>query len=80
MKKPVFLLIERVQQKFINFWSVFTRIKINVCVSMRGCIMQVAQLLVAKVPSKQEILEKVRALRTALPKNFVFDRDEANAR
>ena len=80
MKKPDFLLIERVQQKFINFWSVFTRIKINVCVSMRGCIMQVAHLLVTKVPSKQEILEKVRALRTALPKNFVFDRDEANAR
>ena len=47
---------------------------------MRGCILQVAHLQVAKVPSKQEILAKVRALRAALPKNFVFDRDEANAR
>jgi hypothetical protein len=32
------------------------------------------------VPSKLEILAGVRELRTAIPQNFVFDRDEANAR
>jgi antitoxin MazE len=41
---------------------------------------QVSELLVAKVPSKLEILAGVRELRTAIPQNFVFDREEANAR
>jgi antitoxin MazE len=41
---------------------------------------QVSELVVAKAPSKQEILAGVRELRTPMPNNFVFDRDEANAR
>ncbi|MFY8183077.1 MAG: AbrB/MazE/SpoVT family DNA-binding domain-containing protein, partial [Polynucleobacter sp.] len=52
-------------------------LKLKQAVRQKG---QVSELLVAKVPSKLEILAGVRQLRTAIPKNFVFDRDEANAR
>lgn len=40
----------------------------------------VAQLLVERAPSKLEKLASVRELRAAFPKNFVFDREEANSR
>lgn len=40
----------------------------------------VAQLLVERAPSKLEKLASVRELRTAFPKNFEFDREEANSR
>jgi antitoxin MazE len=49
-------------------------LKLKQAVRQKG---QVSELLVAKVPSKLEILAGVR---TAMPQNFVFDRDEANAR
>jgi antitoxin MazE len=52
-------------------------LKLKQAVRQKG---QVSELLVAKVPSKLEILAGVRELRSAIPKNFVFDRDEANAR
>jgi antitoxin MazE len=52
-------------------------LKLKQAVRQKG---QVSELLVAKVPSKLEILAGVRELRTAIPQNFVFDRDEANAR
>jgi antitoxin MazE len=52
-------------------------LKLKQAVRQKG---QVSELLVAKVPSKLEILAGVRELRTAMPQNFVFDRDEANAR
>jgi antitoxin MazE len=52
-------------------------LKLKQAVRQKG---QVPELLVAKVPSKLEILAGVRELRTAMPQNFVFDRDEANAR
>jgi antitoxin MazE len=52
-------------------------LKLKQAVRQKG---QVSELLVAKVPSKLEILAGVRELRTAIPQNFVFDREEANAR
>jgi antitoxin MazE len=52
-------------------------LKLKQAVRQKG---QVSELLVAKVPSKLEILAGVRELRTAIPQNCVFDRDEANAR
>jgi antitoxin MazE len=52
-------------------------LKLKQAVRQKG---QVSELLVARVPSKLEILARVRQLRTAMPQNFVFDRDEANAR
>jgi antitoxin MazE len=52
-------------------------LKLKQAVRQKG---QVSELLVAKVPSKLEILAGVRELRTAMPQNFVFNRDEANAR
>jgi antitoxin MazE len=52
-------------------------LKLKQAVRQKG---QVSELLIAKVPSKLEILAGVRELRTAMPQNFVFDRDEANAR
>jgi antitoxin MazE len=52
-------------------------LKLKQAVRQKG---QVSELLVAKVPSKLEILAGVRELRTAMPQNFVFDREEANAR
>jgi antitoxin MazE len=52
-------------------------LKLKQAVRQKG---RVSELLVAKVPSKLEILAGVRELRTAIPQNFVFDRDEANAR
>ena len=41
---------------------------------------RLSEMLVAKVQSKLAILAEVRQLRNAMPQNFVFDRDEANAR
>jgi antitoxin MazE len=52
-------------------------LKLKQAVRQKG---QVSELLVAKVPGKLEILAGVRELRTAMPPNYVFDRDEANAR
>jgi antitoxin MazE len=52
-------------------------LKLKQAVRQKG---QVSELLVAKVPGKLEILAGVRELRTAMPQNYVFDRDEANAR
>jgi antitoxin MazE len=52
-------------------------LKLKQAVRQKG---QVSELLIAKAPSKLEILAGVRELRTAMPQNFVFDRDEANAR
>jgi antitoxin MazE len=52
-------------------------LKLKQAVRQKG---QVSELLVAKAPSKLEILAGVRELRTAMSPNFVFDRDEANAR
>ncbi len=52
-------------------------LKLKQAVRQKG---QVSELLVAKAPSKLEILAGVRELRTTMPPNFVFDRDEANAR
>jgi antitoxin MazE len=34
----------------------------------------------ARKPGRDELLERLRALRGRLPADFVFDRDEANAR
>jgi antitoxin MazE len=52
-------------------------LKLKQAVRQKG---RVSELLVTKVPSKLEMLAGVRELRTAMPQNFVFDRDEANAR
>jgi antitoxin MazE len=52
-------------------------LKLKQAVRQKG---QVSELQVAKVPSKLEILAGVRELRSAIPKNYAFDRDEANAR
>lgn len=41
---------------------------------------QVSELLVSKEPSKLEILAGVRKLRSPIPKNYAFNRDEANSR
>jgi antitoxin MazE len=41
---------------------------------------QVSELLVSKEPSKLEKLASVREFRSAIPKNYAFNRDEANAR
>jgi antitoxin MazE len=35
---------------------------------------------VARKPGRDELLERLRALRGRLPADFVFDRDEANGR
>jgi len=35
---------------------------------------------VARKPGRDELLERLRALRGRLPADFVFDRDEANER
>ena len=38
------------------------------------------EFLLARKPSRDELLERLRAFRCRLPADFVFDRDEANAR
>lgn len=38
------------------------------------------QFGVARKPSRQELLRRLRAFRGRLPPDFKFDRDEANAR
>ena len=38
------------------------------------------QLGVARKPSREELLKRLRAFRGRLPADFKFDRDEANAR
>jgi antitoxin MazE len=35
---------------------------------------------VSRKPTRQELLERLRKFRGRLPEDFVFDRDEANAR
>jgi antitoxin MazE len=34
----------------------------------------------ARKPSRDDLLKRLRALRGRLPADFIFDRDEANAR
>ncbi len=36
--------------------------------------------LIARKPGREDMLQRLRALRGKLPRDFVFDRDEANAR
>jgi antitoxin MazE len=46
-------------------------------------VMRVAdarELVVARKPSREDILARLRPFRGRLPEDFVFDRDEANAR
>jgi antitoxin MazE len=38
------------------------------------------ELAVTRKPSRDELLERLRAFRGRLPDDFKFDRDEANAR
>jgi antitoxin MazE len=38
------------------------------------------QFSVARKPSREELLKRLRAFRGRLPADFKFDRDEANAR
>jgi len=38
------------------------------------------ELEVARKPSREELLKRLRAFRGRLPADFKFDRDEANAR
>ncbi|MGE0714291.1 MAG: AbrB/MazE/SpoVT family DNA-binding domain-containing protein [Alphaproteobacteria bacterium] len=38
------------------------------------------ELVVARKPSRDELLERLRAFEGRLPADFKFDRDEANAR
>jgi antitoxin MazE len=38
------------------------------------------QLGVARTPSREDLLSRLRAFRGRLPADFKFDRDEANAR
>jgi antitoxin MazE len=38
------------------------------------------EFAIARLPSRDERLERLRALRGRLPADFVFDRGEANAR
>ena len=38
------------------------------------------QFAVARKPSREELLKRLRAFRGRLPADFKFDRDEANAR
>ncbi|HWD59652.1 MAG TPA: AbrB/MazE/SpoVT family DNA-binding domain-containing protein [Stellaceae bacterium] len=38
------------------------------------------QLEVARKPSREELLKRLREFRGSLPSDFKFDRDEANAR
>ena len=52
-------------------------LKLKQAVRQRG---QVSELLVIKAPSKLEILAGVRELRSAIPKHYVFNRDEVNER
>lgn len=52
-------------------------LKLKQAVRQRG---RASELLVTKAPSKLEILAGVRELRSAIPKNYVFNRDEANER
>jgi replicative DNA helicase len=63
--------------KQISQLQVGDELKLKQAVRQKG---QVSELQVAKVPSKLEILAGVRELRSAIPKNYAFDRDEANAR
>jgi antitoxin MazE len=52
-------------------------LKLRQAVRQKG---KVSELLVEKVQSKLEVLKGVRVLRTAMPKNFVFDRDDIDVR
>ena len=38
------------------------------------------QFGVARIPSREDLLKRLRAFRGRLPADFKFDRDEANAR
>jgi antitoxin MazE len=38
------------------------------------------ELVVARKPSREELLKRLRSFRGRLPADFKFDRDEANAR
>jgi antitoxin MazE len=38
------------------------------------------EFIVARKPSRQELLQRLRAFRGRLPEDFSFDRDEANVR
>ena len=38
------------------------------------------ELIVARKPGREELLNRLRAFRGRLPDDFKFDRDEANAR
>jgi antitoxin MazE len=38
------------------------------------------EFAVARTPARSELLERLRAFRGRLPRDFTFDRDEANAR
>jgi antitoxin MazE len=38
------------------------------------------ELAVSRKPSREELLQRLRAFRGRLPEDFTFDRDEANAR
>ena len=38
------------------------------------------EFLIARKPGREDMLQRLRALRGRLPSDFVFDREEANAR
>jgi antitoxin MazE len=38
------------------------------------------EFLIARKPGREDMLQRLRALRGRLPGDFVFDREEANAR
>jgi antitoxin MazE len=38
------------------------------------------EFVVARKPSRDDLLKRLRAFRGRLPRDFTFDRDEANAR
>jgi antitoxin MazE len=43
-------------------------------------VVDARELAVARKPGREELLERLRSFRDRLPRDFKFDRDEANAR
>jgi len=37
------------------------------------------EFLIARKPGREDMLQRLRSLRGRLPRDFIFDRDEANA-
>jgi antitoxin MazE len=43
-------------------------------------VAEVGQFVIERTPSREALLQRLRAFRGQLPADFKFDRDEANAR